>query len=340
MKIILFSLAFFIFVPGLVFVGCSKDNDESISPTQPQNHAPQIISITANPTSIYINESTNLVCVATDYDQDSLTYSWICPFGYFPSGTLGSSVLWQAPNNESVYYVQVIVTDGALTDEDSLLVEVKLDTIKPNIPSSPYPADNDSLISLDINLSWTCNDPGGDPITYSIYFSNYSNPQLIENNWNSNIYDLWNLAYSTNYYWKIVAKDNHGNSTEGPIWQFITVGNYTPTIPSSPYPTNNDTMVAINAELSWSCSDPEGDPLSYDIYFGNISPPSMVVNNRTYNTYDPPGSLANGAIYYWKIKAKDNHGNSTEGPIWQFITVGNYTPTIPSSPYPTNNVIV
>jgi hypothetical protein len=43
-------------------------------------------------------------------------------------------------------------------------------------------------------------------------------------------------------------------------------------------------------------------------------------------TYDP-GVLAIGETYYWKIIATDNHGISTEGPLWAFTTQSS-TPSI------------
>ena len=328
--ILIYLLAF-----CLILVGCSSDEDGG-SPTSSENHAPQIINLTANPSTIYANESTNLVCVATDSDQDSLMYYWTCPFGNFPNGTISSSVLWQAPNDDSDQYVHIVVSDGSLTDEDSLLVNINIDTVPPLVPFQPYPADNDSLISLSTDLNWECSDPEGDPITYNIYFGNNQNPPLVENNWNSNIYNPSNLTNAIIYFWKIVAKDNHGNSTIGPIWQFKTTENYAPSIPSSPSPANNDSLVQLTADLSWSCNDPEGETITYNIYFGNNQTPPLIANNWNSNIYNL-SSLANAITYYWKIVANDGHENATASPIWKFTTVGDNPPNMPHSPYPPNN---
>ena len=43
--------------------------------------------------------------------------------------------------------------------------------------------------------------------------------------------------------------------------------------PSDPYPSNNSKSVDIDITLSWNCSDPEGDNITYDIYFGDNNPP-------------------------------------------------------------------
>ncbi|PMQ00929.1 MAG: hypothetical protein CBR30_08445 [Dictyoglomus sp. NZ13-RE01] len=44
--------------------------------------------------------------------------------------------------------------------------------------------------------------------------------------------------------------------------------NNSPNIPQDPFPPNEAPGVTINPVLSWSCSDPDGDALVYDIYFG------------------------------------------------------------------------
>jgi len=40
-----------------------------------------------------------------------------------------------------------------------------------------------------------------------------------------------------------------------------------PTKPSDPTPTDDATGISTLTNLSWNCSDADGDPLKYDIYF-------------------------------------------------------------------------
>jgi hypothetical protein len=96
--------------------------------------------------------------------------------------------------------------------------------------------------------------------------------------------------------------------------------NYPPSEPDNPSPGNGATNVDLNVTLSWTCSDPDGDPLTYDVYFGNSSPPPMVLGSYTNTTWSP-GPLDMGIKYYWQIVAWDNHSNSKEGPIWSFTTL-------------------
>lgn len=100
-----------------------------------------------------------------------------------------------------------------------------------------------------------------------------------------------------------------------------------PNPPSNPNPANNATSVSTNANLSWECSDPDGDPLTYDVYFGTSASPPLVNSGQSSTTYDP-GNLNEETTYYWKIEAHDDHGNSTMGAVWQFTTTSGVTGTV------------
>jgi formylglycine-generating enzyme required for sulfatase activity len=130
--------------------------------------------------------------------------------------------------------------------------------------------------------------------------------------------DLGTHANSTTYYWRIVAIDSHDHSTWGPLWSFTTI-NQPPNEPGDPMPENNATSQSINVDLTWTCSDPESDPLTFDVYFGTTSTPPLVNSGQTAVNYDP-GALANSQMYYWQIVAHDNHDHSTLGPVWSFTT--------------------
>jgi len=98
----------------------------------------------------------------------------------------------------------------------------------------------------------------------------------------------------------------------------ITISNSPPIEPYDPDPDIGETGVNRNAVLIWTCSDPDEDPLTYDVYFGITSPPALVSSGQTATSFDP--SLAYSTPYYWQIEAKDDHGHSRMGPIWDFTT--------------------
>jgi hypothetical protein len=95
--------------------------------------------------------------------------------------------------------------------------------------------------------------------------------------------------------------------------------NHPPDPPCSPLPCDKECNVSIKVDLAWNCSDPDGDPLTYDIYLGTSTKPMKQAENITEPMFDP-GKLKYETIYYWFIVAFDNHGLSTEGPSWSFTT--------------------
>lgn len=96
--------------------------------------------------------------------------------------------------------------------------------------------------------------------------------------------------------------------------------NEAPYLPGNPFPVPGDTGVAINTTLSWSGGDPDPeDIVTFDVYFGVPGELSLVSAGQTGKTYNP-GTLLFATTYEWQIVARDNYGNETAGPVWNFTT--------------------
>ncbi|MBC7123329.1 MAG: hypothetical protein H5T94_08875, partial [Pseudothermotoga sp.] len=92
----------------------------------------------------------------------------------------------------------------------------------PAQPRNPNPPNGATNVPTTPILSWFCVDPDGDRLMYNIYFGTNLTPPLVASNISSNSYNPGTLQYNTKYYWKVVAKDDKGGITEGPIWSFTT----------------------------------------------------------------------------------------------------------------------
>ncbi|TYB93521.1 MAG: hypothetical protein FXF54_06370 [Kosmotoga sp.] len=96
--------------------------------------------------------------------------------------------------------------------------------------------------------------------------------------------------------------------------------NVPPNTPGSPNPINNATWVNLAITLTWTCSDQNGDPLTYDVYFGSNPNPTTKIGNGQSSASKFVGGLEYYTDYYWKVVAKDGRGGETSSPVWHFRT--------------------
>ena len=195
----------------------------------------------------------------------------------------------------------------------------------PNAPSNPIPLNGAQDQSRNVDLFWNGGDPDGENVTYSVYLeANDPTPDiLVSEGFTETNYDPGTLLANTQYYWRVVATDEHGATNAGLIWKFTTGNstNHPPNIPFDPYPLNGSSGEDINIDLSWSGGDPDGDFVTYDVYFeANDNTPDVLVSANQSSIFYDPGTLAYSTHYYWQIIARDEQGTTTTGLIWDFIT--------------------
>jgi hypothetical protein len=206
----------------------------------------------------------------------------------------------------------------------------------PNPPSNPNPYSGATGVDVNAELSWSCSDPDGNPLSYDVYFGTNPTPSLLSSNQTGNTYKPATMSYSTLYYWKIVAKDNHGAVTNGSIWSFTTTDQpnnppATPTRPSGPAYGYSGTII----EFSTIAADPDLDQIKYgwdwngndvvDEWTALMDPNSTCYRTHKWNM---PGE------YNIKVKVKDSNGAvSSWSDIWQVtIYLLNYDPNTPTMP--------
>ena len=313
---------------GLFIYSCGDDDS-----TGPENQAPNSIS-TPNPadnaTDVSITPTLTWVC--TDPDGDQLTYDV-----YFGTNNESLSITKenQTENSytpstileyETTYYWQIVATDDQgdfVTGDIWMFTTATEPNEAPATPSNPNPANNAVDILLTQTLTWECSDPDNDQLTYDVYIGVTSdNLEMVSQNQDAAIYQTASLDYLTVYYWKIIARDEHSNQTTGDIWSFTTVAapNEAPSAPSNPTPSNNADEITLTPTLTWECSDPDGDPITYDVYFGTSSESMQLISeNQSAASYETD-PLTYETDYYWQIIVSDDHENQINGDIWKFTT--------------------
>ncbi|MCF8268263.1 MAG: carboxypeptidase regulatory-like domain-containing protein, partial [Ignavibacteriales bacterium] len=103
--------------------------------------------------------------------------------------------------------------------------------------------------------------------------------------------------------------------------------NNAPNPPEVITPEDSSTGIGTTLTLSWTCTDPDGDSLFFDVYFGKSNPPATIISqNQSRTTYTKSG-LDSQSVYYWKVVAKDTRNGVTPGNNWRFTTALKTLPT-------------
>jgi len=117
----------------------------------------------------------------------------------------------------------------------------------------------------------------------------------------------------------IEVSDGRGGSATANFTLTVTETNNTPDVPGSPLPATGSVDEEVSLTLSWTCSDPDGDSLVYDVYFGTSSTPAKAASGLSSATWQT-GELTEGTTYYWRVVARDSKGATSESQIWNFTT--------------------
>ncbi|DAC72188.1 MAG TPA: hypothetical protein DSN98_06380, partial [Thermoplasmata archaeon] len=168
--------------------------------------------------------------------------------------------------------------------------------------------------------STSATDPDGDDVYYqfdwgdntiSSWLGPYPSGQLIQAS------KSWSAPGG--YQLKASAKDVDGKQSGWSLPLSIEMKNRAPAQPGIVSPQNGASSIQTNANLSWTGSDPDGDIVTYDVFFGISNPPAKIVDNQSAFSFHP-GTLQYLTTYYWKIIAWDPFGGNTSSPAWSFTT--------------------
>jgi hypothetical protein len=164
--------------------------------------------------------------IPSDYSSPTtITISWDNDYFYYNDYT--SIVLYDVINN--IIVADMLETESytfncpALALQNFQIICTTNTNQPPNIPSNPIPSNTATDIDIETSLSWTGGDPDPeDIVTYDIYFGTTISPPKVISNQSTTIYNPGKLINITVYYWRIIAYDNNGATTSGPLWSFTT----------------------------------------------------------------------------------------------------------------------
>ncbi|MFC4723195.1 hypothetical protein ACFO5O_12740 [Geojedonia litorea] len=230
MKKFLFVNIFVIFI-----YSCSGGSGEDITPPDEVNVAP------STPTLVY--PTNNLLCLdstldflwnaSIDVNNDPITYTIQVSkdnlFGQINYSANSASLNQTFTLEKGIaYYWRVKASDNRNASSEyssTFNFYTEGDGISNHLPFSPElvrPLLNNTIQEGTTTLEWTASDTDGDPLIFDVYFGTNNPPvTLVSENQNATFLNVTTVS-ATNYYWKIVVKDDAGGNVIGQVWSFST----------------------------------------------------------------------------------------------------------------------
>ncbi len=173
------------------------------------------------------------------------------------------------------------------------------------------PLDDATGVATTVTLTWA-NPEGSTPDLYDFYYRtvgavDWMNPA---SDWNELSIEVPNLAYSTEYEWKIepfVWDDMPGGDKtypegDAPVWSFTTEAApiVYPTWATNATPENEATDVALMPEFTWTYDGPAAT--GYELYIGVVGEDMNMVADVAVMTYTLDYELDYNTEYTWGVK--------------------------------------
>jgi hypothetical protein len=215
---------------ALLCLGLAPSCDEDPL-TAPVNGAPRAPnSPVPADDAVYGRPTLDLSWECSDPDDDALVYSVQVrehdAYTVFSATTPNPEIeTGLALLREALYTWRVSASDGIDVTHGPWwsLTTPEWSNEPPYQPIAPTPADGAEGVSVTPTLFWAADDPDqDDPLTFDICFGVDPDPALTASGVTQTAWDPPSLEYSTEYFWRVVARDSRGDSASSAIWSFTT----------------------------------------------------------------------------------------------------------------------
>ena len=159
--------------------------------------------------------------------------------------------------------------------------------------------------------------------------------ELLEIKWNWSNDANYDTEYSTTktashqyseiglYFPTVKVRDTKGmiDSLKKMVVVVLDLNNQPPDKPQYISPEDWSKYIQPTNVFKWSCTDPESDSLTFDLWLGERETILLPVK-RNISTFETTleDILEYKKGYFWQIYARDVAGNYTAGDIWRFTT--------------------
>lgn len=194
------------------------------------------------------------------------------------------------------------------------------------------PTNNQTDFPVTGSLRWSITVTSGDEeipedaFTYEVFLGATSQTMVRRAGpgYAATLYTPGDLQVGRTYYWYVRATNGEVTATSD-VWAFTTVAEGYPSAPHSPDPADGATEVAGDIALRWSPSEGAGsEGVTYTVYFGTTSQNMTVPSGGagiTVPHLTPPQPLKGKILYFWRVEATNDRGNTTSSVVWSFRTM-------------------
>ena len=174
-----------------------------------------------------------------------------------------------------------------------------------------------------INFQWSA---GSNADTYDLKITNLESNQLSNFNGVSGTNKEVTLDKGTPYSWEVVSNRNGTLVTAtSSSWKFYLSGegltNYPPYPAELLSPKSGKLFLSStqSVDLSWDSSDPDGEVLSYTLYFDTVDGlQEPLAGNKNLTAKSKTVDVGPATTYYWRIKTSDTNQNSSYSQVYTF----------------------
>ncbi len=230
--------------------------------------------------------------------------------GYSSSSTLK----YKETQQGETWKCKVIPIDGKDAGIGKFSNSITIQNTPPSITTptiSPDPAYTDSSLSCSVTVT----DPDTEQ-SLSVNFtwyngSTYYSSEVISGNSGDTLtsYLTPSGVQQKHETWKCIARAYDGIDYSTQKEANITIQNSPPTTPTLSQPANGSTLTSRTPTFTWSSTDKDNDPITYDF---ELDITNGVCNNLPYSTstsstsFTLPFELCVDKTYTWRVRARDN----------------------------------
>jgi parallel beta-helix repeat protein len=318
------------------------------------NNAPSAPNLLEPANNEYENDSTPLFTWENSIDPegDSIRYtlqidneaSFSAPLYYENIGIIENQHELPTENalHNGVYYWRVGAEDMVNLDNWAESFTLTIDTVAPQAPSPQEPLDGTLTNDNMPTLVWTAiTTENSWPVTYELQVDNdpdFSSPEIDQSGLVDNTYTSVTELVDGNYFWRVSAVDGAGNVGEWSVVFGFLIDTIPPGAPVLVLPENGVNINDGTPNLDWNTVPENSLPVTYYVAVSDNSdfPYENVNSGWTINDgWEVSPTLPEG-VWYWRVMAKDNVGNTGAWSENRLFRIDTTAPIAPVLVWPEN----